>query len=307
MIRYPAAESSGSLDRYLEQVSNIFDISRIIDENQDKPQIIRYYSMNRLTYRLSYNWAGFLHCGISYDGKRKKEDVNEQARIVEQFVRNAEATKVLELGSGLGPNSAFLARRNPLVAFDALDLSNKPLNRFAKLSNLRFHCGDYHDLRIFEDNSYDIAFVIEALCYSTNKEKVLSEVKRILSDEGIFVVVDVYQNSRAAPLSCSEEIMWKLITRGVASEPFERVSDVQNYMQNDYSIIEARDLSPCILPTLDRQKSMVQHYFNHPLFARSVNRFLPFDVTKNAIVVFLLPISVRRQILCYYLHILKKE
>jgi ubiquinone/menaquinone biosynthesis C-methylase UbiE len=302
----PIMEASDDLDEFLVQVANIFDINRIIGEHQEKPQIARYYSLNRFTYRLSYSWAGVMHCGISYDGKRKKQDLDEQVRTVERLMREMDATKVLELGCGLGPNSAFLARRNPRVTFDAIDLSNKPLRRFSKLSNLHFHCGDYHNLSSFEEHSYDIAFVVEALCYSTDKAKLFREVERILSNRGIFVVVDVYQSSRAAPLSLSEEIMWTLITRGVASEPFERVTDVESYMRKDFSIVEARDLTRCILPTLDRQKSLVQYYFKHPAFARAINRFFPFDVTKNAIVVFLLPVSVRKQILCYYLHVLRK-
>jgi ubiquinone/menaquinone biosynthesis C-methylase UbiE len=307
MMQRQAAEYDDDLDLCLRQVGEIFDVSSIIDERQDKAEIISYYLANRLTYRLSYSWEGFIHCGISYDGKRKKEDLEAQVRIIEQCIRKMKAHKVLELGSGFGANSAYLARRNPHVSFDAVDFSTKPFKRFHKIQNLRFHCGDYHDLSIFKDESYDIAFVIEALCHSTNKPQALREVKKKLRPGGTFVVIDVYQNDRATPLSQAEDLMWKLITRGAASEPFERVNDVETYMREDYSMIVTANLSPFVLPTFKRQKAMVRYYFSRPFFAKAINRFVPLEVTKNFIVVLLLPTSVTREILCYYLHILKKE
>jgi ubiquinone/menaquinone biosynthesis C-methylase UbiE len=307
MAQHRAAECNDDLELYLRQVSEIFDIPCIIDERQEKSQIMSYYSANRLTYRLSYSWEGFVHCGLSYDGRRKKEDLKEQVRIIEQYIREMKAQRVLELGSGFGANSAYLARRNPQVTFDAVDFSTKPLKRFAKIPNIRFHCGDYHDLTTFEDNAYDAAFVIEALCHSTNKQQALREVKKKLRPGGIFVVIDVYQTNRATRLNRAEDLMWQLITRGAASEPFERVNDVENYMRDDYSVIVTTNMSQYVLPTFERQKSLVRYYFSHPFFAKTVNRFVPLEIAKNSIVVLLLPTSVRRKILCYYLHVLQKE
>jgi len=300
-------EYNDNLELYVKQVSDIFDVSRIIDAPQERSQIINYYLMNKLTYRLGYNWEGFLHFGISYDGKYKKEDCKEHARIVERYIQATDAKNVLELGYGWGLNSAFLARRNPHVTFEAIDLSNKPLRRFAKIPNVRFHTGDYHDLSMFEDNSFDIAFVLEALCYSTNKVHVLREVKKKLRKDGLFIVIEGYQKDCAIPLSQSEDIAWKLISKGMAVEKIECLTDVENYMQQEYSIAEAEDLSQCILPSLDRQESRVRHYFRHPYYARAVNKLLPLDIVKNFAVVLLLATIVRRQVACYYLHVLRND
>ena len=43
----------------LKQVGEIFNISEIIDGRQEKPQVINYYLMNKLTYKFGYNWGGF--------------------------------------------------------------------------------------------------------------------------------------------------------------------------------------------------------------------------------------------------------
>jgi hypothetical protein len=77
---------SNNLELYLKQVCDIFEISQIIDEPQEKPQVVDYYLMNKLTCKFGFNWDGFLHCGISYDGSYKKDDFKEDARIVGRYI-----------------------------------------------------------------------------------------------------------------------------------------------------------------------------------------------------------------------------
>lgn len=306
-MKQQTVERGDNLELYLGQIANLFDIGRIISKTQKKQDIIAYYVLNKLTYRLFYSWQGFYHSGISYDGKRKKADFIEQARIIGEYIEDTRARKVLELGCGLGPNSAFLARNCPEVKFDAIDLASRPLKRFTKIPNLRFYSGDYHDLRKFEDHSYDIVFAIESLCYSTDKAQVLREAKKKLRNGGIFIIFDLYQRNRANPLSHAEEIMWELITKGVAANKFECEREVEDYMRKEYSIAEAKDLSFCILPSFERQESLARPYFNHPAFARAVNVLLPFDIVKNWFVVLLIPTSIRREIMCYHLHVLRND
>lgn len=301
------AKYKDNLELYLNQVDQLFDISRIINEPQGKTQIVNYYVKNSLPYRLGYSWDGFFHCGISYDGKHKRDDFNEQARMVESYVRDRNAKNVLELGYGSGANSAYLAKRNPCVVFEGIDLSLKPLKRFTKMPNVSFHFGDYHDLSNVEGSAYDIIFAIESLCCSTNKLLVFQEVKKKLARGGRFIVIDAYHCDRATPLSPSENIMWKLIEKSTAIEKFECVKDVENYMRQEYSIDAVKDLSPFVLPSLERQESKARHYFFHPVFAKCVNKFIPFDIIKNVVAIFLLPISIRRQIGCYYAHVLKNS
>jgi len=300
-------EYTDNLEQYLIQVARLFDIQRIINEPQRNPQIINYYHNNAfLIYRLFHNWEGFMHCGISYDGRHKKDDFKEQARIVESYIHDRNAKNVLELAYGMGTNSAFLARRNPGVTFDAVDLSLKPLKRFTKIPNLHFQFGDYHDLSAFKDDSYEVIFIIEALCCSTNKKLVLHEVKKKLKQGGLFIVIDAYRRDCASPLSQSEDVMAQLIEKCFSVDKFECVEDVEGYMREIYSIVESKDITQCVLPCMAKSK-YVRHYFSHPVFARVVNKLLPFDVVKNTIVALLIEISIKRRIACYNIHVLKND
>jgi arsenite methyltransferase len=301
------SEYNDNLELYLKKAGQLFDVPRIINEPQGKQQIINYYTTNKLTYRFLNSWKGFMHCGLSYDGKHKREDFQEQAKIVERYIRDTDAKNVLELAYGLGPNSAFLASRNPLVSFEGIDISNAPLKCFIKIPNLRFQFGDYHDLSNFEDNAYDIVFVIDALCYSTNKLQVLREVKKKLKRNGLFIVIDFYLRDRAIPLSKSECTMWKLVEKSFSFDKFECVTGVEDYMREEYSMVVEKDVSRCILPSLTKVESLVRIYFDYPSFARAINKLLPFDIVKGALAASLLPISIRRQIGCYFIHVLKND
>ena len=301
------AEHSDNLELYLKQVRQIFDIQSIINEPQEKPQIINYYTKNKVNYRFLHSWEGFIHFGISYDGKHKKDDFKEQARIVERYIRDTGAKNVLELAYGSGANIASLARRNPDVTFEGIDLSLKPLKRFTKMPNVRFQFGDYHDLSALEDDAYDIVFIIEALCYSTNKLQVYREVKKKLKSDGLFIIIDAYRRDRATPLSQSEDIMIRLIEKGVAIEKFEYVGDVESYMREEYSIAVAKDFTENILPSTINLERKSRAFFAHPMFARIVKKLWPYESVKNFIVAYLVPTSVRRQIGCYYVHVLKND
>lgn len=307
MVGHRMAEHSDNLELYLKRVRQIFDIQSIINEPQEKPQIINYYTKNKLNYRFLHSWEGFIHFGISYDGKHKKDDFKEQARIVERYIHDCNAKNVLELGCGLGPNSAFLARRNPLITFEEIDISNKPLKRYTKMPNVRFQFGDYHDLSDFADNAYDLVFAIDTLCYSNDKLQVLHEVKKKLKRGGLFIVIDWYKKDRVTSLSQSEDIMWKLVEKGFSADKFESVENVEGYMQEVYSITFAKDVSQCVLPSMLRLESLLRFYFNHPAFAMAVNKLVPFDIVKTAIGELFLSTSIKRQIGCYYIHVLKND
>jgi ubiquinone/menaquinone biosynthesis C-methylase UbiE len=305
-VEFEGAQYNDDLEVYLRQIGAIFNVDRIVDEFQDVDHIIDYYTTLKLPLLLVYDKDGFYHYGISYDGKYKTDDLKESPRLVEKYIHDIDAKNVLELAYGRGTNTAFLARRNPHVTFEAVDVSNKPLSRYAALPNAHFQLRDFHDLSAIQNNSFELAFVIEALSCSTNKEQVFNEVKKKLKPDGLFIVIDGYQRDRPAPLTTSEQLMWGLIEKSLSVDKIERVSDVENYMRQDYSIVESKDLSPYVIPSMMRFVSPARFYFSHPIFAKAVNALLPFDAVKNAIFVLLLPIAMERQIACHYMHVLKK-
>ena len=260
-VQLRKGQPNDNLDAYLRQIGALFDVPKIVQEPQDIPRMIEYYRTIRLPLLAFYDRDGFFHYGISYDGKYKREDLREALRLVEKYLRDVQAKNVLELGCGRGANTAFLARRNPQVSFEALDVSYEPLRSYATLPNAHFGLRDFHDLRCLGNNSYDLAFVIEALSCSTDKPQVLHEVNEKLKRDGLLIVIDGYQRDRASPLTQSEKIMWELIEKSLSVDKIECVSDVETYMRNEFSIIASQDLSPYVVPSSMRFVSAARFYF----------------------------------------------
>jgi hypothetical protein len=136
---------------------------------------------------------------------------------------------------------------------------------------------------------------------------VLHEAKKKLRKYGVFIVIDGYQRGRIQPLSRSEDFMWRLIEKSLSCDKIELVSDVEGYMRNEFSVVENKDCSTHVLPSIARFECFVHFYFKHPKLARAMNILMPFDVMKNTIHLLLLPLSVRRQIGCYHIHVLKND
>jgi SAM-dependent methyltransferase len=304
-IRPP--HESDKAELYLEIIGKIFDISDIIEPPQEEPQVVHYYWMNKLAFRLLVSWGGFIHSGITYDGIYKRDDVKEPARIVERYIHEMDAKSVLELAYGLGSNSAFLARRNSSVKFEAIDLTQRPLRSFRKISNLRFHYGDYHDLSRFDDSAFDLAFIVESLCYSKNKLCFLHEVKKKLKTNGLLIIFDGYETNDARPCTQSEDIISKLVSKGMAVDSFERLGDVEDYMRQEFSIEVSKDISAYVLPFWEYAEVGVHFYFNHPIFAKTVNKILPPSVARNLLAPLLVAPTLRRRASCYYLHVLRND
>jgi len=302
---YHFLDNEDELGSLLWKVCRLFDVPKLINGTNSKQQIIDYYRTNKIS-QLLYDRDGFFHFGISYDGKHKRSDLKEPARLVESYFSTVNARHVLELASGLGANSAFLARRNPNILFDAIDLTNKPLLYNKKSPNVSFRICDFHNLSTLPENFYDLVFVIESLCCSTDKPRVLKEVKKRLRPGALFIVVDGYKRERAKEFSQLEEFLWALIEKSLSCDRIESVIDVESYMEKEFAIIDRRDFSQNVLPSMMRLNFIVRFYFDNPSFARVVNALVPFEIVKNCIHLLLLPISIRREIGCYYLHVLKK-
>ena len=67
-----ATEQNDNLELYLGQIRKIFDTSRIIEAPRDKQQVVNYFLLNKLSYRLGFNWDGLIHCGDQL--RREKQE-----------------------------------------------------------------------------------------------------------------------------------------------------------------------------------------------------------------------------------------
>lgn len=170
---------------------------------------------------------GAIHFGLDWDGTFRHEGFFGQARLVEELIRKQGVRDVLELGPGKGLNSVFLAERNPEVRFTGVDLTPAHVRiaseRGRHCKNLRIVQGDFHDLREIPDASVDLAFEVEAGCYSDTPERVgkfLSEVGRVLRPGGTFVAFGYVRSDGFDDCSANAKLALDLVARAWVVEGF---------------------------------------------------------------------------------------
>lgn len=302
------------LIKKLEKIQAIFDTEKFTSREAVSIQnIAHYYAINRVPYFLFHNTDGFVHMGMSIGAQFKEEDFLEQAKIVSSYLK--EDDKVLELALGKGSNSAYLAKKLPRTSFFGIDLDGGQLapavKQAKKLSNFFPESGDYHDLSRYADNQFDCVFVIEALCHSVNKIKVIKEVQRVLKNGGYFIIIDGYAARSESELSSDELLAKHLTERGMMVADFEEYSKVrEKLISSGFKLIMEENATEKILPTLKRleERKLTRWFFASPNLGKLITKVLPMAFTGNAVSAYLMRILCENQdVFCYWVTVAKKE
>jgi SAM-dependent methyltransferase len=167
--------------------------------------------------------------------------------------------------------------------------------------------GDYHDLSRYKDGMFDIVFEVEALCYSTRKERVLSEVNRVLRKGGLFILFDGYLNKDEDEVSATEAVARGLVEKGMALNRFENYKAfITKAIQAGYQVAYEENLSSYVLPTMDRFEKLGARFFKHAYISRLVSKLFPKEFINNAATGYLMPTVMKSGLFCYMLTVLEK-
>lgn len=294
----------------LSKVKATLDVKEILGIQPTQEYIQKYYSVNKIPYTLFHSSSGLVHLGLTHGSKYSSEDLLGMTRVVANYVSDVQANNVLELATGRGGNSAYLAKQFSSTNFIGIDISDDQLS-FAhkearKVNNYSPRFGDYHDLSQFSDGSLDLVFVIEALCYSQNKERVFSEVRRVLKKGGLFTVFDGYAKKEKAVRTAEEQLACSLVERGMALPELENYMDFKNKAETYFSVVKEEDVSTLVIPTMRRFERLARTFFKVPSLARLLNRVLPSAFINNAAVGYLWPTTMEKGLYCYMLTVLQK-
>lgn len=244
---------------------------------------------------------GAIHFGLDWDGQYRRKGFFEQPRIISDLITKRGARDVLELGPGKGFNSVYLAERHPDVRVTGVDVTPAQVKtaseRGRHLSNLRIIEGDFHHLTCLDDNSIDIAFEIEAACYSDTPEKVamlVAELSRVLRPGGIFVAFGYCRSNEFDRCSANAKLALALVARAWVIEGFvpEEFWD-KTAERAGLRSIERHDLRRPVMPSiarLYRQARMFYVIMASPF--RTLPSLLVRQSTHNAVSALMLPFTL---------------
>ena len=117
---------------------------------------------------------------------------NIYSYLYERIGEVAKGKVVLELATGPGMIARHIASSAKSVV--ATDLAPKMIETALKAKNpenLSFEVADATSLR-FEDNSFDVVVIANALHIIPNPEKALAEIRRVLKDDGLLVAPNFF-------------------------------------------------------------------------------------------------------------------
>ena len=301
---------TSSLQHKLNQVKKIINVNKLINFRIDKKYIKRYYFINKLPYSFFHS-SKYIHFAISRDGIYKKEDLEEEAKFISSYIEELKARLVLELACGRAGNSIYLAKRYEDITFYCLDLSKAQLSyakkKSKKLTNIKIILGDYHYLERF-NNKFDIVFITEALCYSTKKNQVFKQVKRILRKNGIMIIIDGYWRNHNNNFSPLEFKIKKLMELGMALqefEPHERV--IKKAQIEGFTVVYKKDISKFLLPNAYRFENMVKWYISRPILCKFIKHLTPDKFTNNVLFGYFVCDAIQAGWGEYYITVLKKS
>ncbi len=272
----------------IADIEKVINASVLMNAPQNNPEIKDYYIKNRLAYRLFHNSSGYLHMGISERAEYDERDLEVAVEEISQTIKKNNYSTILELGSGRGANSFYIAKRNPDVKITAVDLSINPLIKYKNLSNVKFIKGDFHDLGFISDQSLDLVFGIETFCHSNDKKKLFSEIHRILKPGGRLYVLDGYRTEPIYKNNIIEKSA-VLVEYGMAVSKFETLDNFETEVLNSGFSMEVKvNLSQNVLPTMKGFESKAKRFFKHPLLAKITSNLFPEKFIRNSVAGYLM-------------------
>jgi len=283
------------IEQRMAVIQKVFNTERVSTHGQNLFDIEQYYKESSLGYRFFHSGQGAIHMALNPKGIFDREGYYGQPNaIAKRFT--VKMKKVLELASGNGFNTRFLAGRFPEVQFTGIDLVRGEVDfarkRARRAANLNFFQGDFQKLP-FDDNTFDLVYVIESICHATDMHQALSEAYRVLRPNGVFIVFDAWQTKNFRQLSPLVQKAATLTQQSMAVGNPWRLDEWLHLSEQVGFVQESdEDLTAAIMPNLLRFERMAARYFDHPYLARIAARILPRRLLENAIAGYLMPLTV---------------
>ena len=283
------------LERRLRIIDRTFDDKAFLRERYDASAVSSYYEGSFLAYSLLHSTEGSLHMAVSPDHSFKRTDYRYQLQCVDELLRQSSVETVLELGTGRGFNTVYLARRHPKIRFVGIDITERHLavaqRKTADLENVDFRIMSFDKLN-FNASSFGLVFEVESICHTLDMHSLLQSVHSLLTPGGLFVCFDGFRGDSEV-LSAEEERAVVLVEKSLAADRFWRYSDWTRAARAvGFDVVEETDLSAEIMPNVRRFERMAKVFFSCRIVTKLLSHLLPFDVIRNSIAGFLMPLTI---------------
>lgn len=234
-------------------------------EKEQRDKLLKYYerciNYNRLWWDLERSNA--IHSGYWDETTHSLHDaLLRENQVLAEIAKIKPEDHVLDIGCGMG-GSAFYLTTNYNCKVTGIDLSEKMIQKAKQhgLPSLEFQVMDFNDIT-FPDQSFDVIWMLESLCYVADKKAFLRDIWRLLKRSGRLILADRFLTRD----SFNQDEKHSLLNAeryfgGTPSVPRNFVNELQD---QGFTNIKVQDASKNILPSSRRV-----YFLSFPLIAWS--------------------------------------
>lgn len=228
-----------------------------------------------------------MHHALSPGSEFHPDHFRAQTAVIADLIRDTGATRVLELGCGLGFNMFELAAQSPETQIVGLDLLARHIRKINARAggNPRISAVQASYDQIPEDiGMFDIIFAVETLCHASDRIAVAASIRTVLKPGGLLVVFDAARSSGFDDLSDDLQMAVKLYEAATAVHSGFGTKEQWSaaYAKAGLTTVRLDDLSPATVPGLRRTYRYGKRYFSDPVI-RTATSFFPWALKANAV------------------------
>lgn len=223
-----------------------------------KSKIINYYDNCEIDYRLLWNLdkSLALHFGL-WDSQvnNLNQALQRENEVLAKIAKIRKTDYVLDAGCGVGGSSIYLSKN---IGCKVVGITLSPKQKSSATTNakqagleklIHFEIKDYTKTH-FKNNSFDVVWAIESVCYADSKERFIKEAFRILKKGGRLVVADFFTTKNK--LNYRERKLMSGMAHGWALDSFESSSNFKNLIKKYFKNVSMLDVTKKVLPSAKR-------------------------------------------------------
>lgn len=294
-------ENEETVKEDLEEIKKVFNTDSILRENYTNSRVQKYYKYSSFAYSRYHSKEGSVHIALNYDGIYSPEGHYRQADEINDLI--IENSKVLELGCGKGFNTSRLANKNKTSQFYGIDISEAQLNYARKTTknttNLSYFKRDFQNTE-FDNDTFDVVFAIESVCYSEDLDGLLKEVNRIIKKGGKFVIYDAFRTPNLENRSNTIKDSVSLCEKAMAVNSFFSIFDwIKTSESNGFEVTQNDDISLAVMPNLKKLYASCKNFIKNKFKARVIYKIAPSDIIKTSISGIFMPHTIMQKTVSY--------